>query len=281
MLKNINKKFKLSSIGLVLLLLILSACSDPILKPAFIIADKPADIRSVEGKWVRPVVYDNKINFTDLTIEKKKKKFVEMLLPSILMVKHNLAVERSRVGSLMWKINNGEDLSAFDKQFLADKMVEFKAKNYRDLYSRMATHPTSIVLAQAAIESGWGSSRFFNEANNIFGVWSYNKNEDRIMASHKRGDKAIYVRKYPDLRGSIRDYFLTLARVNAYEKYRGQRQKIKDPYQLIHLLSNYSELRGTYVSRLRQVMKKNDLTQYDDLKIDPAYYTVDHSNVIF
>ena len=61
---------------------------------------------------------------------------------------------------------------------------------------RLKTHPTSIVLAQAAIESGWGSSRFYKEANNVFGVWSYSENEPRIKAMEDREGKSVYVKKY-------------------------------------------------------------------------------------
>ncbi|WP_185156031.1 glucosaminidase domain-containing protein [Fulvivirga kasyanovii] len=263
-----------------LVLAFLAGCTDPVMKPAFIIAEKPEDIRPIQGKWVRPVLYDNKIDFGRLSIKKKKRKFIDMLLPSILMVKHNLAVERARIGNIIWKMENGEPVSGEDKVFYDAKMDEFKADGPEDLYNRMATHPTSIVLAQAAIESGWGSSRFFNEANNIFGVWSYNPDEDRIMASQSRGDQAIFLRKYPDLRGSIRDYFLTLSRANAYGNYRQQRLKVKDPYQLTYFLKNYSELRYTYVSRLNMVMKKNKLTQYDSLQLDPSYYNTQNRIIL-
>lgn len=258
-----------------IIILLAGGCSDPVLKPTFIIAKNPDDIRPVKGKWVRPVLYDNEIDFGNLSIRKKKRKFIDMLLPSILIVKHNLAIERARIGNIIWKIENEEKLNKEEESFMAAKIEEFKAKDPQDLYNRMATHPTSIVLAQAAIESGWGSSRFFNEANNIFGIWSYNAKEDRIMASQSRGEQSIYLRKYPDLRGSIRDYFLTLARANAYSNYRKQRLKVKDPFQLIYFLKNYSELRYTYVSRLSLVMSKSNLTQYDSLKLDPSYYNND------
>ncbi|UII30867.1 glucosaminidase domain-containing protein [Fulvivirga ulvae] len=280
MLKQYIVRIKYKNIYFMLLLALIMGCSDPILKPAFIIAETPEDIKPVTGKWVRPVLYDNRIDFSRLSVKKKKQKFIEMLLPSILLVKHNLAVERARVGNIIWKMKNDDPVSGEDKAFFDTKMEEFKANSPEDLYNRMATHPTSIVLAQAAIESGWGSSRFFNEANNIFGVWSYNPDEDRIMASQSRGDQAIFLRKYPDLRGSIKDYFLTLSRANAYGNYRQQRLKVKDPYQLTYFLKNYSELRYTYVSRLNMVMRKNNLTQYDSLKLDPSYYNSENHIIL-
>ncbi|MBL6449005.1 glucosaminidase domain-containing protein [Fulvivirga sp. 29W222] len=280
MLNKYSLLTKRRSVCFLILLAFFIGCSDPVLKPAFVIAETPEDINPVLGKWVRPVLYDSKINFSKLTVQEKKEKFIEMLLPSVLLVKHNLAEERARIGNIIWRMTNDKLINIEDRVFFDAKMTEFKARGPEDLYNRMATHPTSIVLAQAAIESGWGSSRFFNEANNIFGVWSYNPDEDRIMASQSRGSRPIFLRKYPDLRGSIRDYFLTLSRANAYGNYRKQRLKIKDPYQLTYFLKNYSELRYTYVSRLNMVMKKNNLTQYDSLELDPSYYNSENRIIL-
>lgn len=78
------------------------------------------------------------------------------------------------------------------------------------------------MLAQAAIESGWGSSRFFREANNVFGIWSYNADESRIKAAESRGDDVIYLRSYPDLSGAIQDYFVSLGRAKPYSAFRKQ-----------------------------------------------------------
>ncbi|ELR73740.1 BAX protein [Fulvivirga imtechensis AK7] len=263
---------KLRSIIVVALVGLTVSCDDPVLKPALIVIRSANDIVSVQGKWVRPIVYSNAFDFGSLTVSRKKKKFIQMMVPAILLVKHNIAVDRSRVGHLIWRIENEEHLDAGDSIFLNEKIKEYNAGNAKDLYQRMATHPTSIVLAQAAIESGWGSSRFFKEANNLFGIWSYNEAESRIKAGQGRESGDIYVRKYPDINASIEDYFKTLARVNAYAKFRSQRQTLEDPYKLIYFLNRYSERKYKYVADLSQVMKKNNLTQYDSLKLDPSYY---------
>ena len=71
----------------------------------------------------------------------------------------------------------------------------------------MKTHPYKYRLAQAAIESGWGTSRFYKEANNVFGIWSYSENELRIKAMEDREGKSVYVRKYDVLPNLL---FLTL-----------------------------------------------------------------------
>ena len=270
----LHPKFKISLLLLPLAVLMSSySCEDdPRVKPAFKIVQKASDIAPIDGKWVKPVIYFNEFNFDNLSLKKKKQKFVAMLLPSVLQVKHNLSIDRQKVGDIIWKMEQKEDISTTDSLFLENYMIDFKAKNPKDLYNRLATHPTSLVLAQAAIESGWGSSRFFTEGNNIFGIWSYNAEEDRMKALHNRGEKSIFVRSYSDINGSIEDYFNMLARSSAYSSFRKERAKNDDPLKLSYFLKNYSELRYTYVSRLNMVIKKNNLTQYDTTKLDPAYY---------
>ncbi len=78
----------------------------------------------------------------------------------------------------------------------------------------MKTHPVSIVLAQAAIESAWGESRFFKKGNNIFGMWSYNRKEPRMRARETRNGKPVYLKKYRSLSDAIDDYFVTMVEVH-------------------------------------------------------------------
>ena len=132
---------------------------------------------------------------------------------------------------------------------------------------RLHPHPTSIILAQAAIESGWATSRFCREANNIFGIWSYNSNEKRIKASEGREGQDIYLRKYDSLFESVYDYLETISRAGAYEEFREMRLYSSNPYRLIWYLSNYSELRYEYVRSLRNVIEFNDLHLYDNLQL--------------
>ncbi|UII25265.1 glucosaminidase domain-containing protein [Fulvivirga maritima] len=254
-------------------LLCTSSCEDdPLLKTPFVIVRSAADILPVSGKWVKPVIYFNEFSFDELSLKKKKKKFIDMLLPSVLQVKHNIAIDRKRIGDIIWSQQNNEQVPEADSLFLTDYMSRFEAKDANDLYNRLATHPTSIVLAQAAVESGWGTSRFFVEGNNIFGIWSYSSEEERMQALHNRGDQSIYVRSYKDINGSIEDYFYMLARSSAYKEFRKERVKPKEPTKLTYFLKNYSELRYTYVSRLNMLINKNNLTQYDSLTLDPSYY---------
>ncbi len=112
------------------------------------------------------------------------------------MSKHKFKMLRDRAK----RIINSRNPSAQDLVFLDKMYKKFKTDNNRELLIRMKTHPVSIVLAQAAIESAWGESRFFKKGNNIFGMWSYNRKEPRMRARETRNGKPVYLKKYRSLR---------------------------------------------------------------------------------
>ena len=124
-------------------------------------------------------------------------------------------------------------------------------------------HPISITLAQAAMESSWATSRFFREAYNIFGVWSFDEDEPRIAAGEKRGDKTIWVKKYSSIEEAIRDYYRTLARGNAFGEFRALREQTSDPHMLVKKLDKYSEKGAKYGEELSSIISFNKFQAYD------------------
>ncbi len=156
-----------------------------------------------------------------------------------------------------------EKLSTGDNIWLDKLKKTYRTKEPDKLLLRLNDHPTSIVLAQAAIETGWGSSRFFLEANNAFGVWSYDKNEPRIKASEMRDGKAVYVKKYRSLIEAVDDYFITIGR-GPYTDFRKHRATTSNVTNLVNHLDTYSEISDEYVKRLHSVIDTNKLQKYDD-----------------
>mgnify|MGYP001977082556 CR=1 FL=1 len=217
-----------------------------------------SDIRQI-SEAVEPYIYKSAIDLSRLGVQNKKQAFINLMLPSILIAKHEIEQERIAVLEL---VNKTEALSGSEENYLNDLKKAYKCSTNTDLLSRLRTHPTSIVIAQAAIESGWGTSRFYREANNIFGVWSYSKNEARIKASENRDGKSVYVKKYDSLPKSIASYFKTIAR-GPYSGFRTNREKTSDVFVLISHLKVYSELREEYVRRLEELIRYNKLEQYD------------------
>lgn len=256
----------------VLLFLILAsgfwACERPRVKVIHKAVKSPEDIVPIDSSLVKPYDYSSVVSLEGLDAQERKQKFVDLLLPAILVAKLHF----SDTLEMLKRIDSRdpEGLEKEDTLFLNRLMLTYRADDEEQLIRKLHTHPNSIVLAQAALESGWGTSRFFLKANNVFGVWSFNEDEPRIEASSSRNGIEIYLKKYRYLSESIEDYFRTLAR-GPYRDFRIARTQTDNPYQLIPLLKNYSENDSIYAAHLRQVIRFNDLQKYDDYRIDPEY----------
>lgn len=234
------------------------------------------DIQDIDSSLVKPYDYKSVVSLKDLPIAEKKKKFVDLILPAILVVRAELKNTQNEVKSLISK--DTAQLSKGDKKFLNGLLGKYKSDSFDELLSKLNTHPNSIVLAQSAVESGWGTSRFFLEANNVFGVWSFNKNDNRIIAKGNRNGKSTYLKKYTSLSKSIQDYFLTISN-GPYLELRNQRREINNPYILVSYLTKYSEMREEYINKLQHVIKRNDFTKYDNYQIDPKYLNRDNLSI--
>lgn len=124
----------------------------------------------------------------------------------------------------------------------------------RYVQKRVQKVPPLLVLAQAAIESSWGRSRFVKEANNLFGVRSYNKNVKGLKPSGLKKPKFVIV-KYDSKLHSIQKYMQVLNSSSKLELFRRLRQKTKDVFKLSYGLVNYSEQRQAYVKKVQKVLR--------------------------
>jgi Bax protein len=231
----------------------------------------PEDIVEVNSKYVVPNVYTNVIDLKYLPLKEKKEKFIDMLLPSVLTAAHGIEQTRERLEAIRERKRNGQAVAREDSLFLEKQLRAWKADSLQTLLNeKLITRPNSIMLAQAALETGWGSSRFFVAANNTFGVWSFDEDESRIQAHGTRDGTPVYVKKYDNLSASIIDYYKVIAR-GPYDEYREARKRTRDPYQLVEYLYRYSELGQEYINRLKTVMRKADMKKYDDYQLDPTY----------
>lgn len=239
--------------------------------PQYASIEKTEDVHAITDSSVIPYIYTKVISLRELPVDEKKEKFVEMLLPSILVSQHSLYQKINRLENIeKWMLKH-PFMMKNDSLFLFQLFETYDCDEIHELKIRLKPHPASIILGQAALESGWGSSRFFKDGNNIFGIWSYHAGEDRIMALAGRDSTNIYVRSYASIEDSINDYFETIARVNAYKEFRQERFTSKNPFELIPFLNRYSEIGYVYTQMLKQLIESNDLTKYDSYVIKSEY----------
>lgn len=239
-------------------------------QPALTITYKPIhspdDIEALTPPLIKPVAYTRVSTLAALEVSTKKQKFFDMILPAVLISKQRLLAKRIKLAEINAMPTPDEKAQAWlQKQFKL-----YKAKDTTQLKSKLADHPTSIILAQAALETGWGTSRFFLEGNNIFGVWSFNAKEPRMRASQTREGKPIYVKRYSSLIEAVDDYFVTIARGGPYREFRKARTQTQDALKLIKYLKYYSEIGDEYVQRLRSIITRNKMLRFDSYQLQTA-----------
>ena len=238
----------------------------------YVTVEKVEDIKPIKDSLVLPILYSDVKLLNDLDTELRKKKFVDVLLPTILIYHYELGRTSEKVKILQEKSRYSVKWTSEDSLFIQSLFDGYKTKNFNELLKRMQPPPISLAIAQAALESGWGSSRFFKEANNVFGIWSFSENDERIVASGSREGESIFLKKYSNLLGSVEDYHLLLASSERYSEFRDCIQRDNNVFELIWLLTSYSERREEYVIMLRNVIVANELTKYDSYIIDPEFY---------
>lgn len=207
--------------------------------------------KNIQHKYSINIVPNN------MTVQEKKARFISLFVTPVEKV-HGEWMERYlKVKKEIKEGTNREKIEALKKKF--------DASSDEDLLLRLKPHPVSIVLAQAAMESAWGTSRIFREAKNPFGMWSYDPNEPRIAAEEKRcGKRTVWLKKFKTLNDAIRAYYKTIATGSAYKKFRQLRFKYNDPYKMTPGLDHYSEIGDKYIKDINQIIRDNKFTVYDE-----------------
>lgn len=193
---------------------------------------------------------------TNISTKEKKERFLYLILPATQNVHDELMRRYLKIKEDIKYSRNQEEIVRLKE--------EYHAKSDEELLARLKPHPISITLAQAAMESSWASSRFFNKANNVFGIWSTSPKQKRIAASEQRGGKVtIWLRKFDTIEESIRTYYELISKGRAYTKFRRLRLESDDPFVMTQGLYKYSEIGQDYVDAINDVMRHNDFTRFD------------------
>ena len=203
----------------------------------------------------------------------KKVEFIETLLPLIAYQNQQILVERERLFKIQNYLLDNKTLNQNDLEYLsaiADKyLIETNNKHKIDIVDKLLLSvniiPTSIVLAQAATESGWGTSRFAKEYNALFGQYTYNEKKGVIPYEREIGKKHL-IKHFSSLDKSVESYFKNINTHYAYEKFRSIRNAMHEDNLDIKLLTNaldvYAEDKS-YVDTINSIIDSNEFTQFD------------------
>ena len=199
----------------------------------------------------------------------KKETFIKIVLPLIVAENERILADRSK----MKKIYKKKITTDLEKQWLRQKLLEYKVKkgNMEQLLIRMDIIPTSIALAQAAKESGWGTSRFALEGNAIFGQWTWSG--QGIAPLDRASNKKHKILKFPILRASVKAYQNNLNTHKSYTKFREKRSTMREKnkgisgLELTETLKNYAQTGSEYIKILNQIIRQNRLTDFEPVRL--------------
>ena len=134
--------------------------------------------------------------------------------------------------------------------------------------------PVSLAIAQAAKETGWGTSRFAQEGNALFGQWTWSG--EGLKPKEADENKGHKVMKFNVLQASVRAYQRNLNTHSSYKNFRLARAQLRDSKRpldsiiLSQFLKNYAETGNQYVEVLQKIIKQNNLKDFDDAKLLPS-----------
>ncbi|RUA13797.1 MAG: glucosaminidase [Alphaproteobacteria bacterium] len=233
------------------------------------------DLKAVRiGQKVKPI-YLTKLPKDLKTLgdtKTKRELFIKIVLPLILYENEKIIDDRKRLFKILGKNFN----SPGEKVWLNRRFKEYKIKDkdFAELKMRMDIIPVSIALAQAANESGWGTSRFALEGNALFGQWTWSKKG--ISPKNKDPDQNHKILQFQILKASVRAYKNNLNTHNAYKEFREVRAKLRQSgtnitgLALIKYLKNYAVIGEKYTEIIKGIIEYNSLTDFDNVNLLPT-----------
>ena len=204
--------------------------------------------------------------------KKRKEFFVQIVLPLILEENYSIRLDRKRLFVILNKNNNTES----ERKWLKNKFKQYGVVNqdFTTLKIRMDEIPVSLAIAQAAKETGWGTSRFALEGNALFGQWTWN-GEGITPASADSG-ATHKIMKFKILQASVRAYQRNLNTHSSYKEFREARAIQRDndgklnSLELVKYLDKYAETGKEYTEVLKKIIEQNSLTDFDGVKLLPS-----------
>ena len=230
------------------------------------------DVR--KNKLVKPINLDllpEEMKMIENTSQRKNL-FIQIVLPLILDENNQIKLDRKKLFVVLNKNNNSDA----EQKWLNMKFKQYGVKN-KDLSTlkiRMDEIPASLAIAQAAKETGWGTSRFALEGNALFGQWTFSG--DGIKPKFSDNDKNHKVMKFQILKASVRAYQRNLNTHSSYKKFRKLRAQSRDNDEkldsliLADCLDQYAATGVEYTKTLKKIILQNSLKDFDEVKLLPT-----------
>ena len=230
------------------------------------------DVR--KNKLVKPISLDllPKEIVKIENVKKRKELFIQIILPLVIDENNSIKLDRMKLFSILNKSKNTKT----EQIWLNMKFKQYGVvnKDLSTLKIRMDEVPVSMAIAQAAKETGWGTSRFAQEGNALFGQWTWSGKG--IKPADAEDDSTHKVMRFKVLQASVKAYQRNLNTHSSYKDFRSARAELRDEEKkldsmiLTEYLDKYAETGKEYVKTLQQIIRQNDLKDFDDSKLMPS-----------
>jgi len=215
----------------------------------------------------------------ELSVADKKRLFFRLIAPIVLRINELILEDRVRAKELTQRLAQGQSVTPDDQAWLTELAVKYKVLKstserldsdaFAELLIRVDVVPPSLSLAQAASESGWGTSRFAAQGNSLFGQWTWGKGlKPAEQRTSELGDQRIAA--FGSTAQAAYSYALNLNTERAYRDFRLKRADLRrqslriSGTVLAETLLNYSERGQAYVDHLKTLIRQNRLDDADD-----------------
>ena len=224
---------------------------------------------NIDSSHIPPIFVNNiSASIKDLTISERKTTFIRILLANIVKNNNHILSQRDSIIN----ISNKKNISKVEKNWLDNIYKTYRCKPYNtdELLINVDIIPPSMAIAQAIVESGWGTSKFAIEGNSLFGEhFSNGANGKYIPASGSN----IKLKAFPSIYGAVKSYSININRHRAYRKFRAMRLEMRknnvdlNSIELIETLGSYSELGDEYILYIKNIINKNSLQKFDAIEL--------------
>ena len=225
-------------------------------------------------KLVKPIdigLLPNEIKSIGST-KKRKEMFIKIVLPLIVKENNKIRIDRKRLFTILSKNSNTE----IEKKWLEKKYKQYgvRKNDLSTLKIRMDEIPVSLAIAQAAKETGWGTSRFALKGNALFGQWTWSG--EGLKPKNADEGKDHKVMKFHSLQLSVRAYLRNLNTHSTYKNLRKARTELRnqnkplDSLILSKHLDKYAETGSQYIEVLQKIIEQNNLKDFDEARLLPS-----------
>ncbi len=220
-------------------------------------------------------------------VRMKKELFLSSLLPPVLKVNEIIRQDRKKLKKMILNITLGMDISEIDYYWLTRKLSQYRVQVndiqdfvtrtgeiFEELLNKMNIIPPELALAQAAQESGWGTSRFAQQGNALYGQWTWGEGCGMVPQQRDEG-KTHRMKCFKNIIEAVDSYMLNLNTHRAYKALRHERRAFRDDqeinvFPLVETLVNYSEEGPEYVEKIKNIIRVNKLSDFKDARLESS-----------